>query len=114
MKQRAKQVAEELRKIISMILIEDLTDPKMGFVTITRIELTDDLRFARVYYSVLGAEEEKQSAAESFEENGRFIRKLAVQRVNLKFAPEIRFELDHSIEHGFKIDEVLKKIKKKE
>jgi ribosome-binding factor A len=114
MSQRSSQVSEELRKIVSMILIDDLTDPRLGFVTITRIELTDDLRFARIYYSVLGAEDQKVATAEALEENRGFIRRLAVQRINMKYAMDIRFELDLSIEHSFKIDSILNKIKKED
>ncbi len=111
MSQRSHQVAEELRKIISMILIDDLSDPRMGFLTITRIELTADLRFAKVFYSVLGVQEQKESTREALEENLPFIRRLAVQRINMKYAMEIRFEEDRSIESSFQIDSILKKIK---
>ena len=114
MKQRASQVAEELRKIISMILLEDITDPAMGFVTITRIELTDDLRFARVYYSVLGDDRQKKTTAEAIAANKGYIKKIAVERINLRYAMDIRFVLDESLEHGQKIDEILRKIKKNE
>ena len=112
MSQRSNQVAEELRKIISLILLEDLSDPRMGFITITRIELTDDLRFARVFYSVLGDDAQKESTRETLEENAGFIRRLAVERINMKYAMDIKFEVDKSIEHSFHIDELLKKIKK--
>ena len=111
MKQRASRVAEELRKIISQILLEDLAEPRLGFLTITHIEVTDDLRFARVYYSVLGDKEQKEAAAEAIEEQSKYIRRLAVERINMKFAMEIKFELDSSIDHNFKIDTILKKIK---
>lgn len=114
MSQRSSQVAEELRKIISMILLEDLSDPRMGFITITRIELTDDLRFARVFYSVLGSEDQKASTREALDENLPFIRRQAVERINMKFAMEIRFEEDPSIDASFKIDTILKKIKDKD
>ncbi len=114
MSQRSNQVSEELRKIISMILLEDLSDPRMGFVTITRIELTDDLRFARVFYSVLGDAAQKESTREALQENMGFIKKLAVERINMKYAMDIKFELDKSIEHSFHIDELLRKIKKNE
>jgi ribosome-binding factor A len=114
MSQRSNQVAEELRKIISMILLEDVNDPRMGFITITRIELTDDLRYAKVHYSVLGSEEQKAATEEALAENLPFIKRLAIERINMKYAMEIRFELDRSIEHSFKIDEILKKIKKKD
>ncbi len=111
MSQRADQVAEELRKIISMILIDDLNDPRMGFVTIMRVEMTDDLRFAKVFYSVLGDEEKIASTEEAIAENLSFIKRMAVERINMKYATEIRFERDSSIEHSFKIDAILKKIK---
>ncbi len=114
MSQRSNQVAEELRKIISMILLEDLNDPRTGFVTVTRIELTADLRFARVFYSVLGDEAQRKSTEEALSENIRLIKKLAVERINMKYAMEIKLELDRSIEHGFKIDSILKKIKERD
>ena len=114
MSQRSRQVAEELRKIICMILLEDVNDPRMGFVTITRIELTDDLRFAKVFYSVLGSDAERADTQEALEENMSAIKRLTVERINMKYAMELKFELDRSIEHSFKIDEILKKIRKKD
>ena len=114
MSQRSSQVAEELRKIVSMILLHDLNDSRMGFITITRIEITDDLRFARIFYSVLGDESKKDSTREALEENMRFIRKMAVEKINMRYAMDMKFELDKSIEHSFQIDDILKKIKKKE
>ena len=112
MSQRSSQVAEELRKIISMVLLQDLDDPRLGFITITRIELTPDLRFARIFYSVLGDESQKESTREALEEHMRFIKKLAVERINMRYAMDIRFELDKSIAHSFHIDDILKKIEK--
>jgi ribosome-binding factor A len=114
MSQRSAQVAEELRKIISMILIDDIDDSRMGFITITRIELTDDLRYAKVFYSVLGSEEQIASTEEALAENLGYIKKLAVQRINMKYAMTLKFELDKSIAHSFKIDSILNKIKKTE
>lgn len=111
MSQRSSQVSEELRKIISMALLESVTDPRMGFITITRIELTDDLRFARVFYSVLGSKEQKEDTREALQENLSYIRRMAVEKINMKFAMTIRFEEDPSIEASFKIDNILKKIK---
>ena len=112
MKQRASQVAEELRKIISMILLDDLNDPRMGFVTVTRIEVTDDLKNGRVFYSVLGDEKKKNSTQEALKENLGYIKHLTVERINLKFAIDLKFEEDKSIDYSFKIDNILKKIRK--
>ena len=114
MSQRSDQVAEELRKIISLILLRELNDPRIGFLTVTRIEMTDDLRYAKVYYSVLGDERQKTETEEALADNLKYIKRLAVQRINLKYAMDIRFELDPSIDHSFKIDNILNKIKKKE
>ena len=111
MSQRANKVAEELRKIVSMILLDDLSDSRLGFVTVTHIRVTDDLRFAKVFYSVLGDEAKKKSTEEAIADNFSFIKKLAVERINMKYAMDLRFELDRSIEEGFHIDAILKKIK---
>lgn len=113
MSQRSSQVAEELRKIISMILLREINDPRMGFVTVTRIELTEDLRYARVFYSVLGNEEQKLATQEALSEYMGLIRRMAVERINMKYAMEMKFELDPSIEHSFRIESILEKIKKK-
>jgi len=112
--QRASRVAEELRKIVTKILLEDLSDPRLGFVTVTRIDVTDDLRMGRIYYSVLGTDEQKKSTEETLAEEQGYIRRLVAERLNMKFAMEIRLELDPSIDHSFKIDAILKKIKKEE
>ena len=114
MSQRSDQVAEELRKIVSMILLQDVTDPRLGFVTITRIEMTGDLRFARIFYSVLGDESSKKDTLEAIAENMTFIKRLATERINMKYAIDMRFEMDKSIDASFKIDEILRKIKEEE
>lgn len=114
MSQRADKVGEELRKIISRMLIEDLNDPGLGFVTITRIELTDDLRFAKVFYSVLGSPEQKKSTQEALQRHLPLIRRMVVERINMKYAMTIKFEADASIDHSFEIDSILKKIKEQE
>ena len=111
MKQRAQKVAEELRKIVSMILLNDLADSRVGFITVTRIEVTDDLRNATIYYSVLGDEEARNNAEEALEEHHRFIRHLVVERINMKFAMEIVFQFDDAIDENFKIEGILRKIK---
>jgi ribosome-binding factor A len=113
MSQRSSQVAEELRKIISMIFLQDVHDPRIGFLTVTRIELTEDLRFAKIFYSVLGTPEQKASTEEALAENMGLIRRLAIERINMKYAMEMKFELDPSIEYSFRIEDILKKIKNK-
>jgi ribosome-binding factor A len=112
--QRASRVAEELRKVVTQVLLEDISDPRLGFVTVTRVEVTDDLRLGRIFYSVLGSDAQKEATQEALTEELAFIRRQAAERLNMKFAMEIRFEPDPSIDHSFKIDQILKKIKKEE
>ena len=114
MKQRAMRVAEELKKIVMQILLEDLADPRLGFVTVTHIDVTDDLRHARVYYSVLGDEDKKGSTAEALAEQHSYIRRQIAESINMKFAMEIQFLVDKAIDQSFKIDAIIKKIKENE
>ena len=114
MGQRASRVAEELRKVITQVLLEELSNPKLGFLTVTKVLVTDDLRLGKVYYSVLGSEEQKSATVEALAEELPVIRRLVAQSLDMRYAMEIRFELDTSIDYSFRIDDILKKINKKE
>jgi len=108
---RHDKITEAIRKEISMILHRELKDPRLGFVTITRVELTQDLRTARVFFSVLGKEEDYKKTKEALDSALGFIRRLIAQRINLRFAPEIVFKGDKSSEYSVRIQEVLDEIK---
>lgn len=110
MTQRSDQVGEELRKIVSKIFLEDVSDSRLGFVTITRVEVTPDLRYGKVFYSVLGDDKQKADTAEAIGEHLGHIKRMAVERINMKFAMDLRFELDKSIEESFRLDKIFKKI----
>jgi len=109
---RVEKVAETIRKEISIILHDELKDPRLGFVTITAVELTKDLRSAKVFYSVLGSEQERQNTKVALDSSLGFIRKLVSERIQLRFAPELMFREDRSTEYGAKIEEILSEIKK--
>lgn len=108
---RQDRVKEAIRKEASIIIHEELKDPRLGFVTITDVELSHDLRFARIFFSVLGKEEEHKKTKEALDSALGFIRKLIAQRIKLRFAPEISFKEDRSAEYSIKIEEVLNEIK---
>ena len=95
---RADRVQRQLKKEISRILQEELKDPRIGFVTVTRIELTGDLRHAKVYFSILGDEENQKSGEEGIQRAAGYIRKLIGQRIPLRYVPELSFRLknEHS------------------
>jgi ribosome-binding factor A len=107
---RRDRVSEAIRKEVSMILHSELKDPRLGFVTITRVELTQDLRSAKVFFSVLGKEEDYKKTKEALDSALGFIRKLIAERINLRLAPEIIFKEDRSTEYSVRIQEVLNEI----
>lgn len=108
---RKDRVTEAIREEISMILHRELKDPRLGFVTITKVELTQDLRSAKVFFSVLGKEEDYKKTRDALDSAMGFIRKLIAERINLRLAPEIIFKDDRSTEYSVRIEEVLNEIK---
>jgi len=108
---RSKRVRGQLKKEISRVLQEDLNDPRIGFVTLTRIDLTDDLRYAKVYFSVLGDEAAKQSSTEGIQSAVGYIRRLIGERLKLKYVPEISFKLDKSIEYSINLEKTFERLK---
>jgi len=106
---RADQVGEQVREEIMSIIRRDLKDPRIGFVSITAVRMSPDLRNARVRVSVLGNPEEKKASIAGLQSATGVIRhELGKRLQNLKFAPNLRFELDPSIEYSVHINELLK------
>lgn len=108
---RHERVEEAIKKEVSLIIHDQLKDPRVGFVTITRVELSGDLRNAKIFYSVLGKEEVCKKTKIALDSAVGFIRSLVAQRINMRFATELMFCEDHSCEHSVKIQEILNKIK---
>src|SRR3977135_1772767 len=106
---RADQVGEQVREEVMSIIRRDLKDPRIGFVSITAVRMSPDLRSARVRVSVLGhPEEQKASLAGLVSARGVIRHELGRRLQNLKFSPDLRFELDPSIEYSVHISELLK------
>ncbi|MFA4854470.1 MAG: 30S ribosome-binding factor RbfA [Candidatus Omnitrophota bacterium] len=108
---RHQRVEEAIRKEVSLIIHDELKDPRIGFITITRVELTGDLRSAKVFYSVLGKEEEHKKTRLALDSALGYIRSLVAQRINLRIATELMLKEDHSTEYSVRIEEVLNQIK---
>jgi len=109
---RHDRISAALRREIGNIIQHELKDPRLGFITVTRVELTQDLRYAKVFFSVLGREEEHEKTKEALDSALGFIRRLIAQRIRLRFAPEISFKEDRSIEYSIRIQEALDEVKK--
>ncbi len=91
--------------------VERLKDPGLGFVTITGVDTAPDLRSARVYYSVLGDDDEHEATQAALERAAGRLRREIGSRVRLKYLPELRFEPDGAIEHGLRIEQILRDIR---
>jgi ribosome-binding factor A len=107
---RADRVAALLREEISKILEFDLSDPRIGFVTVTAVDVTDDLRHAKIYCGILGDPATVEKSLEALAESAWRIRKALAGRVQLRRVPEIAFLLDERAEKAARIDTLLRKI----
>ncbi len=107
---RLGRIDEQYRKEISQILNYELKNPNVtGLISVTKVKVTNDLKFAKVYVSILNSKNLKDTLA-GLKKSAGFIRSELAKRVNLRNTPEIIFELDDSLEYGAKIDSILKEI----
>lgn len=113
-KQRAQRLGELIKQEISDILLKDVNDPRIGFVSVTDVEVSGDLRHANVYVSVYGEEEERDKSMKGLKKATRYIRKLLGERITVYHTPEILFRYDNSIEYGAHISKLLDEVKKQE
>ena len=107
---RAKRVGELMKVEISDIILRVLKNPHIGMVTITNVELTDDLGYARIFISVYGENEKKSPSLNGLRKAAGFIRKELSRRIRLHHFPEIRFLWDSSIERGEKMTQLLERL----
>ena len=107
---RPERVAEAIRKEISIMIHEELKDPRIGFTTITKVEITPDLRYAKIYYTVLGNDKEKKSTEIALKRAKGFIRGHMGDRLKLRVTPEITFKVDKSTEYADKMERLFDKI----
>lgn len=104
-----RRVNESLREVIADE-VSRLKDPGLGFVTITGVDTAPDLRAARVYYSVLGDAEQHEATAAALRRAKPRIRGAVGDRVRLKYLPDLEFEFDESIDRGFRMEELLRRL----
>lgn len=107
---RTDRVQRQLERELSIILREDLKDPRIGFVTVTRIDLTGDLRHANVYFSFLGDKKNQEAGMEGIESAAGYIRRLVGERLNLKYVPELSFRLDKSLEYSMELEKTFERL----
>ena len=109
---RLNRINEELKKEISQIISFELKNPDAtGLISVTKVKITPDLKYAKVYVSLLNSKNDNKTI-EALKQSSGFIRSLIAKRINLRVTPELVFEKDDSMEYGMKIDSILKDLKK--
>jgi ribosome-binding factor A len=111
---RPEQVAGTLRQVIAEALTREIRDPRVGFVTVTGVLVTNDLSHARVIVSVPGDDAEKTRALQGLQSAAGFLRSRAARVLSTRTVPELHFELDKGVEHAARIEELLKSIRREE
>jgi ribosome-binding factor A len=104
---RIERVNEQLKREIARIVVREVADPRVGAVTVTRVQAAPDLTFARVYVQLLGDEADRKQSMEGLRAARPFIRTALGERVPMRRVPELRFEVDRSLEHVQRIEELL-------
>jgi ribosome-binding factor A len=104
---RPERVGEEIRQELAMAIAREVHDPGVGFVTLTRVKVSPDLQLARVYYTMLGDEKAKKETQRALERATPFLRRHVGGHIRLRRVPELRFELDRSVEHQDRIERIL-------
>jgi ribosome-binding factor A len=109
---RPEQVAETLRQVIADALTREVRDPRVGFVTLTGVLVTNDLSHARIMVTVPGEEADKTRALEGLQSAAGFLRSRAARSLTTRSVPELHFELDRGLEHAARINELLNGIRR--
>jgi ribosome-binding factor A len=110
---RTIRLAEQIRIEVGDILSREVHDPGIGFLTLTRVKVTDDLLQARIFYTAMGPAERKKTAR-ALERALPFIRRALGQRLQLRRVPEITFRYDDSVAHQARVEELLEDIKRED
>jgi ribosome-binding factor A len=108
---RSQRIGDQILREISNLLLFKVKDPRLsGIITLTEVTMSKDLKYAYVYYSLLGTEEQKRDAQAGFESAKGFIRKAVGENLHLRYVPDIQFRYDESLEQGQKIEKLLEEI----
>ena len=109
---RIEKLQELIKQEVGKMLLYDIKDPRIGFVTVTEVEMTGDLREAKIYVSIMGNDEQIKNSMEGLQSALGFIRREIGKRIRLRFTPEISFAPDKSLDYSEHIQKLLLKIER--
>lgn len=107
---RVGRVGEQIKKELSQIIQSELKDPRIGFITVTGVDVTNEFSQAKVFLSVLGTDEQKEETLKALTRSTGFIRSELGKRIRMRKIPELLFKIDESIDYGSKIQGLLQQI----
>ncbi|HWI66099.1 MAG TPA: 30S ribosome-binding factor RbfA [Symbiobacteriaceae bacterium] len=111
---RAARLGDQIREELSTLIRTEMKDPRIGFVSIVKVDVAGDLRHAKVYVSVLGDEKQKKDSLKGLTSAAGFLRNELGQRLQMRYTPELHIVLDESIEHGTRIAQLLVQVQKEQ
>lgn len=111
---RVEKVQEAIKNEISKMLLTDVKDPRIQFVTVTGVELTDDMSYAKIFVSLYGPEDKHEETWKALQKALGFMRSEIAKRIRLRFAPTLILQKDTSMEYSAHIESILNKIKQEE
>jgi ribosome-binding factor A len=114
MSRRTEQVAEAIKEEVSKLIQRELRDPRLGFVTVTRVEVSPDLKYAKIFFSVMGDDTVKAETLKVLRHAGGFLRHELSHILTLRYTPQLTFEFDVAMEHGDKIQRLLMQLEQEE
>jgi len=109
-KARPRRVGELVREEIARLLMKGVKDPRIGFVSVMSARMSPDLRYANVYVSLYGTESERKSSLAGLQQAAGWLRGQVTRNLRLRFAPEIRFFPDDTLDHVFHLEEVFREL----
>jgi ribosome-binding factor A len=107
---RSEKVSEAIHEMVSALLVKGLKDPRIGFVTITGVKVTDDLHLATIYFTVVGTDEEKKATEQGLNSAKGYMRKEMGKNLRMRYVPDLIFKYDSSLDYGNRIDSLLRQI----
>lgn len=114
MSRRTEQVAEAIKEDISVLIQRELKDPRVGFVTVTRVEVTPDLKHAKVFFSVIGDSEQRDQSLTVLKHASSFLRHELARQLTLRYVPQLYFQFDEAVEHSDKIHKLLLELERED
>ena len=107
---RSRQVADQVKFEIGWLIERKIKDPEKGFITITRVRLSSDLKFAKIYFSALGDAAQRTASEKVLKRSGQFLRRELGRKLNVRYIPELRFFFDDSLDYAEHMNNLFKKI----